>query len=214
MACQWRPFELHRTLGVTHKTAWFMAHRIRYAMARPPLVDKLTGTVEADETYIGGKATGKRGRGAANKTPVVTLVERDGEARSQVMKSVTGYNVREVLQGHMDPDATLYTDELNVYTKPGKEFAAHETVAHGKKEYSRGEVHINTAEGYFSQLKRSIDGTHHHVSERHLDRYLAEFDYRYTTRKMKDGERTELAIRKATGKRLLYEDPTDAERAD
>lgn len=200
-------FELHRTLGITHKSAWFMAHRIRYAMARPPLVDKLQGFVEADETYIGGKARGKRGRGAANKTPVVTLVERDGEARSQVMHTVTGENVGKVLREHMAPDATLYTDELNVYTKPGKEFAAHETVAHGQKEYSRGDVHINAAEGYFSQLKRSIDGTHHHVSERHLDRYLAEFDYRYSTRKLKDGERTEMAIRKAAGKRLRYDEP-------
>jgi transposase-like protein len=206
--------ELQRTLGVTYKSAWFMAHRIRYAMARPPLVDKLQGIVEADETYIGGKASGKRGRGAANKTPVVLLVERDGETRAQVMHTVTGANIGAVLREHVDTTTTLHTDELHVYAKPGKDFAAHETVAHGKGEYSRGDVHINTAEGYFSQLKRSIDGTHHHVSERHLDRYLAEFDYRYTTRKMKDGERTELAIRKFAGKRLLYEDPTEGEEEE
>lgn len=114
----------------------------------------------------------------------MTLVERDGEARSQVLHTVTGENVGAVLREHVDPKTTLFTDSYPIYTKPGKEFAAHETVNHGEGEYSRGAVHTNTAEGYFSQLKRSIDGTHHHVSERHLDRYLAEFDYRYTTRKM------------------------------
>jgi transposase-like protein len=198
-------YELHRTLGVAYRTAWFMAHRIREAMKLPPLVDKLAGTVEADETYIGGKAKGKRGRGALNKVPVVTLVERDGEARSQAMHAVTSANIDAVLSEQVDEQATIFTDELNVYTTPGKKFAAHETVAHGKGEYSRGEVHINTAEGYFSQLKRSIDGTHHHVSERHLPRYLAEFDYRYSTRKMKDGVRTEQTIRRAAGKRLRYQ---------
>ncbi len=203
--------ELQRTLGVTYKSAWFMAHRIRYAMARPPLVDKLQGIVEADETYIGGKTSGKRGRGAANKTPVVLLVERDGEARAQAMRPVTGENVGKVLREHVDPQTTLFTDSYQVYTKPGQEFAAHETVDHGKGEYSRGVVHTNTAEGYFSQLKRSIDGTHHHVSERHLDRYLAEFDYRYSTRKLKDGERTEMAIRKTAGKRLRYDEPMQEE---
>lgn len=205
--------ELHRTLGVTYKTAWFTAHRIRYAMARPPLVDKLNGEVEADETYIGGKAKGKRGRGAANKTPVLTLVERNGEARSQAMVAVTGENVKRVLREHVDLKSILFTDEFGVYKVPGKEFAAHETVEHGKGEYSRGKAHTNSAEGYFSQLKRSIDGTHHHVSERHLNRYLAEFDYRYSTRKLKDGERTELAIQRTTGKRLRYEEPAD-ERPD
>ncbi len=203
-------YELHRTLGITHKSAWFMAHRIREAMKLSPLVGKLQGTVEADETYIGGKAHGKRGRGAANKVPVVTLIERDGEARSQAMHAVTGENIGEVLREHVDSQATLYTDSYQVCTKPGKEFAAHETVNHSEGEYSRGAVHTNTAEGYFSQLKCSIDGTHHHVSERHLDRYLAEFDYRYSTRKLKDGERTEQAIRRTAGRRLRYEEPADS----
>lgn len=171
-------YELHRTLGITPRSAWFMAHRIRLAMAREPLVDMLRGTVEADETYIGGKAHGKRGRGAANKTPVFTLVERGGEVRSQVMHRITGENVRAVMHEHIDRSATLNTDSYAVYRKPGQDFAAHETVDHGAGEYVRGDAHVNTAEGYFSQLKRSIDGTHHHVSERHLDRYLAEFDYR------------------------------------
>ncbi len=201
--------ELHRTLGLAYRSAWFMAHRIRYAMARPPLVDKLRGVVEADETYIGGKAKGKRGRGALNKVPVLTLVERDGEARSQALKTVTGKDVRRVLREHVDTTAALMTDALAVYQEPGQDFASHDIVDHGRGEYSRGTAHVNTAEGFFSQLKRSIDGTHHHVSERHLDRYLAEFDYRYSTRKNKDGQRTEDVIRRTAGKRLRYEEPVE-----
>lgn len=184
-----------------------MAHRIREAMKRPPLLDKLQGTIEADETYIGGKAHGKRGRGALNKVPVVTLVERDGEARSQVMKHVTSANVAKTMQEQIEPSANIMTDAYPVYTPVGKKFASHETVDHGKKEYARGKVNTNTVEGYFSQLKRSIDGTHHHVSEKHLTRYLAEFDYRYTLRKVKDGERTEETIRRVAGKRLTYRAP-------
>ncbi len=198
--------ELHRTLGITYRSAWFMAHRIRYAMERPPLVDKLQGIVEADETYIGGKAHGKRGRGAENKTPIVTLVERDGEARSQVMKRVTGKNIKKVLHEHVDREATLMTDQLPVYVQPSKDFASHERVDHSQGEYVRGNAHTNTAEDYFSQLKRSIDGTYHHVSEQHLHRYLAEFDYRYNARKCKDGDRTEQAIKQVAGKRLTYSD--------
>ncbi len=200
-------YELHRVLGITHKSAWFMAHRIRYAMARSPLAEKLGtdgGAVEADETYIGGKAKGKRGRGALNKLPVVTLVARDGEARSQVMKHVTRDNLDAVLREHVDEAATLNTDSYHLYRKPGQRFVAHETVDHSRGEHARGAVHVNSAEGYFSQLKRSIDGTHHHVSERHLDKYLAEFDMRYSTRKMVDGERTIQAIRQVAGRRLTY----------
>lgn len=207
--------ELSRTLGIGYRAAWFMAHRIRYAMAPADVVqpvEKLSGIVEADETYVGGRAHGKRGRGAANKTPVVTLVERDGQARSQVMERVTGDNVGEVLRAQVETDATLMTDTFPVYTKPGQEFAEHETVDHGRKEYARTtesgkRAHINTAEGFFSQLKRSIDGTHHHVSAKHLHRYLAEFDYRYNARKVKDGERTVSAIQRMSGKRLTYRQP-------
>lgn len=171
--------ELGRQLGITQKSAWFMAHRIRLAMTREPLAEKLLEIVEADETYVGGKAHGKRGRGAAKKTAVLTLVERGGEARSQAMKRVTGESVRTVLQEHVDHKAVLMTDGYQVYRKPGQEFADHQTVDHGAGEYVRGEAHVNSAEGFFSQLKRSIDGTYHHVSERHLDRYLSEFDYRF-----------------------------------
>lgn len=194
---------------MSYKTAWFMAHRIRYAMGRSPLVDKLNGVVEADETYVGGKEKGKRGRPGkdSNKTPVVSLVEREGEVRSQVMANVSGKNLKEVLTNHVEPEAQLMTDSFVAYNEAGKAFASHETVDHSKDEYVRGDVYTNTVEGYFSQLKRSIDGTHHHVSEQHLDRYLAEFDYRYNTRKMKDGERTVQAVQKAAGKRMRYKEP-------
>jgi transposase-like protein len=206
--------ELSRQLDITVKSAWFMAHRIRYAMERPPLADKLAGTVEADETYFGGaaknmhKADRERritGRGMVDKIPVVTLVNREtGEARSQVMRTVTGENIGKVLHEHVSPSASLMTDTASVYPKAGKQFASHETVDHSAGEYVRGNAYTNTAEGFFSQLKRSIDGTHHHISERHLPRYLAEFDFRYTTRDALDSERAEQAIRKSAGRRLAY----------
>jgi len=209
--------ELSRTLGIAYKSAWHMAHRIRYAMTQPALAAKLQGTVESDETYIGGKRKGFATRQEAalhrmdNKTPVHTLVERGGEARSRVLQAVTGDTLGEALREQVEPSATLMTDELKAYRTLGREFAAHELVNHSAGEYARGAAHINTAEGFFSQLKRSIDGTHHHVSAWHLHRYLSEFDFRYSTRKMKDGERTERAIRQTAGKRLQYRATISAE---
>jgi transposase-like protein len=180
-------------------------------MDRPPLSNnaKLKGIIEADETYVGGKEKGKRGRPGkeSKKTPVVSLVERGGRVRSQVTTNVTGDTLGGLLTEHADPESRLMTDTFAAYKQPGKAFASHETVDHGKDEYVRGDVYTNTVEGYFSQLKRSIDGTHHSVSERHLPRYLGEFDYRYNTRKMKDGERTEQAIQQTAGKRLRYKSP-------
>jgi len=200
--------ELHRQLGVALKTAWFMAHRIREAMKRDPLAGMLTGTIEADETYIGGKRRGsRRGRPGpdSHKTAVSTLVSRDGEARSQVMERVTGDDLGKVLADNVEPEATLVTDEYAAYRKPGQGFAQHETVNHAQGEYGRGAVTTNTVEGFFSQLKRSIDGTHHHVTRRHLPRYLAEFDYRYSTRDLTDGQRTWRTIQQAGGRRLRYQ---------
>jgi len=123
------------------------------------------------------------------------------------MRQVTGKNIRKVLQEHIAPDATLMTDASGVYTESGADFKSHETVDHSKSEYVRGLAHSNTVEGYFSQLKRSIDGTYHHVSEQHLHRYLSEFDYRYNNRRTADGARTALAIRQSKGKRLSYRQP-------
>ena len=201
--------ELHRQLGIAERSAWFMAHRIRYAMTHESFDKPLEGTVEADETYVGGKAHGKRGRGAANKTPVVSLVERGGKVRSRVVTNVNSKNIKEVLQGNVSPDATLITDAYQVYTEPGKMFAAHEVVDHGKGEYVRGDAHTNTAEGFFSQFKRSLDGTHHHVSAKHLHRFTGEFDFCYNSREMTDGERTVLAIEQVAGKRLRYKGAVD-----
>ncbi len=205
--------ELGRKLGITQKSAWFMAQRIRFAMAHTSLEEKLTGTVEVDETYIGGleenkhaskKTAGTQGRSTKTKTPVLSSVQRGGKVYSTTMKTVSSKNIREILNEQVSHEAVLNTDTFPAYNSVGKEFAGHETVDHGAGEYVRGKAHTNTAEGYFSQLKRSLSGTFHHVSEKHLDRYLAEFDYRYNTRKEKDGDRTKNAIKRVAGKRLTY----------
>jgi transposase-like protein len=216
--------QLHRMLGITYKSAWFMCHRIRYAMEQPPFARKLTGTVEVDETYVGGKVrrSNKRqykpfdarkphtqkqtGRGS-DKTPVVSLVERGGEVRSFRIANVTGETLGTVIRHHVAGEAHLRTDSFPSYTRIGREYASHETVNH-QDEYVRGEVHTNTAENYFSILKRGIDGIYHHVSEAHLPRYLAEFDFRYNNRianGVNDAERTRRALMGAEGKRLTYQ---------
>ncbi len=203
--------ELHRGLGVAYKTAWFMAHRIRYAMTQSPLREHLRGEVEADETYLGGRHKGDQGRN--EKPPVVTVISREtGEARSRAVDRVSGGTLSRVLAEELHPDAILMTDRYPGYRRIGQEFAEHHTVDHAKKEYARTTYNsrrasTNTAEGFFSQLKRSIDGTHHHVSREHLHRYVTEYDYRYSTRKMSDGQRTMKVIRDAEGKRLTYRDP-------
>jgi transposase-like protein len=194
--------QLHRMLDITYKSAWFMAHRIRHVMKQTPFGDKLGGIVEADETYIGGKS---RGRGQlAVKTPVFALVERGGRVRSFTMPMVTATNLKRSIQEHVHADAKLMTDEHPGYTRIGKDFADHQTVNHSKKEYARGEAGTNTVEGYFSLLKRGLTGTYHHVSPRHLHRYLDEFNFRYNARKEDDATRAFLAVQRTEGKRLQY----------
>lgn len=196
--------QLHRTLGITYKSAWFMAHRIRHGMTQVLPVEKLTGTVEADETYIGGREQG-RGTGAtSNKTPVFALVQRGGQVRSLVMPRVTVKNLKTVIRDNVNREAQLMTDSFIGYRWLNKEFAGHEMVNHHAKEYVRGSAHTNTVEGYFSLLKRGITGTYHHVGAKHLHRYLAEFDFRYNARKVTDLERSILAFRGTEGKRLQY----------
>jgi transposase-like protein len=198
--------QLHRMLGVTYKSAWFMAHRIRWAMTQEPLASKLSGIVEADETYVSGGqgATGRHGRGE-HQVPVFTLVERGGRARSFVPERVTAVNVEAILSRHASPDSEIMTDEGVWYKHVGRHFKkGHQTVAHSKGEYARGIVHTNTVEGFLSLLKRGIVGTFHHVSARHLHRYLAEFDFRYSLRSVTDGERAALLAKAAEGKRLAF----------
>lgn len=142
-----------------------------------------------------------------NKTPVVTLVQRGGEVRSQIMRRVTGAIIgKRLLRKSVTRLSTPRADSAHLNGRPGKQFARQESVNHRTGEYVRGFAHINTAEDYFGQLKRSMDGTHHHISADHVHRYLSEFDFRYRTRKTQDGERTMLAIRNAEGKRLRYRD--------
>jgi len=204
--------QLHRQLGVTYKTAWFMAHRIRAAMFDPKAgpIGGQNKTVEADETFVGGKAKNR----AYAKTPpkkqaVMTLVERDGEARSQHVADVTAKTLRPKIVTVADRKSYLMTDELKSYIGVGKEFSGHGTVNHSNDEYVRGVFwHTNTVENYFSILKRGIYGVYQHVSEAHLHRYLGEFDFRYNNRSglgVNDAARAARAIAGASGKRLTYQ---------
>lgn len=204
--------QLHRTLGVTYKTAWFMAHRIRLAMREAPLADKLNGVVEVDETYVGGKMRGgKRGRGSENKTPVFALVQRGGQLRAHKVQNVTAVTLKTAIRNNVERDAVIMSDSFKAYTGLEKEFAGHEVVDHGTGEYVRGNAYTNTAEGWFALLKRGVTGTFHHVSEQHLDRYVDEFAFRYNNRDVSDAERTVKALRKIEGKRLHYKDVSKAE---
>jgi len=198
-------------LGSYH-TALFLCHRIRFALADIFPTQKLSGIVEADETYLGGKMRGN-GRGyVGNKTPVVSLIERGGRVRSRVVDLVTGATITKLLKEHVDEEAHLHTDESGVYTKVGHDFASHETVNHSVEQYARTaengvRVTTNTAEGFFGNSKRSIDGTHHNISHKHTGLYFAELDHKYNTRKMTDGERTVVGIRRMEGKRLMLHAP-------
>ena len=208
--------ELGRKLGITQKSAWFMAQRIRFGMAHTSLEEKLGGNVEVDETYVGGleknkhaskKTPNTQGRSVKTKTPVLSAIESNGKVYSQVLAgTVSSKNIREVLNERVSKKATLNTDTFPAYNEVGKEYEKHNVVDHGAGEYVNGTAYTNNAEGYFSQLKRSLSGTFHSVSAKHLDRYLAEFDYRYNTRGEKDGTRMVEAIKKVNGKRLQYKD--------
>lgn len=205
--------QLHRMLGVTYKTAWFMAHRIREAMkdSDPTPMGGKGEIVEADETYLGSSGyefhNGKgwqMKRGVAEKKKVLTLVERGGRARSIMAEQITGKVVRHFLVTNADRKSVLMTDESPLYNRVGKEFIRHFTVNHAKGEYARGFSSTNTVEGYFSIFKRGMIGTYQHCGEQHLQRYLHEFDFRYSHRDLSDAERAEVAVAGGTGKRLMY----------
>lgn len=198
--------QLQRMLGLgSYKSAWHMAHRIRYAMAQQPLKGLLSGTVESDETWIGGKVkAGRKGPMLENKTAVQALIRRDGPMRARAIGRVTVKNLRASFDELVSNDATLYTDQLQGYKPLARRFAKHESVNHSIGEYSRGDVHVNSAESFFALLKRGVHGTFHHVSKAHLQRYCDEFSFRWNHRETADAERTESALRLAPGCRLNY----------
>lgn len=199
--------QLHRMIGVTYKTAWFMAHRLREAMreGKAAEVGGDNKVVEADETYIGGKAKNRAFKEPPKKEAVIALVERDGKVRSKHVPNVTAKTVRDVLVTQASRKSFLMTDESPVYRKVGKEYRGHGSVNHSIDEYVRGGFyHTNTVENYFSILKRGINGVYQAVSAKHLKRYLGEFDFRYNFRNVDDWSRTAEAIRGIEGKRLTY----------
>jgi len=206
--------QIGRMLGISPKSSWFMCHRIRESLReiKGPMGGPMS-TVEADETFIGGKDKWKHKRkragrvGGAAKEPVFSLVERGGQVRSTHVDAVGAETLRPILLAQTTRDTRLMTDKSSAYKMVSNEFRAHGRVDHGIGEYVRGDVHTNTIEGYFSILKRGITGVYHHVSATHLKRYLAEFDYRYNERKglgVSDFERFAKSVKGIMGKRMTY----------
>lgn len=213
--------QIKRQTGLSYKSALFLMHRIRFAMTPDDGRERLlTGTVEVDETFVGGaprkysrtsrkrirEATGNKGakmpRRRNPKVPVLAMLERGGEVRAMVCPVVNAKNVREMMLQHVSTNAHLMTDESTLYPKTGKPFASHQAVKHSLWEYVRGDVHTNSIESFFSRLKRQMYGTHHAVSRKHLHRYVAEVAFKHNTRHMEDGERTITAIQGGEGKKL------------
>jgi len=219
--------QLHRELGCQYNTAWFLHHRVMEAMRRggldlPPMGGGGEGkVVEADETYFGNVPEAKRPKltttgkpfsknphyAIGRKRTVIALVERGGDVRSFSVPTAHADVVVDIVRKNIARETRLHTDESKLYRVVGREFEAHETVNHSRKEYARGDVTTNTVEGYFSIFKRGMRGVYQHCAEKHLHRYLAEFDFRYNTRKITDMERTIAAVRSGEGKRLTYHQP-------
>lgn len=214
--------QLHRMLGVTYKTAWFMTHRIREAM-RPGEDGYGSGplggegkTVEADETVVGRKAKNKAFKPPAKKQIVMSLVERGGEVRSFHIANTSHKTIKPVLYTQIERASKLMTDQAQFYKEPGATFTKHSTVNHSINEYVRDDDHTNTVESYFGILKRGIMGSYHQVSEAHLKRYLCEFDFRYNHREAAgfgDAARADQALKGISGKRLEYRRINEASNA-
>jgi transposase-like protein len=200
--------QIHRMIGVTYKTAWFMTHRIREAMKDPKFTRMLGGggnVVEVDETYWGNKGKQRKGaRGFAHKEKIFSLVERGGDVRSFHVPTVAADSLRPIMSEQIDKKTDIVTDDFQAYKGVKDEFASHGAVKHSRGEYVRGKIHTNTIENYFSILKRGLRGVYQHVSAHHLRRYIGEFDFRYNHRKMSDAERTAIALKGIVGKRVLY----------
>ncbi len=214
--------QLMRNLELgSYRTAWFMSHRIRYAMKQEPLTSMLTGTIEMDETYIGGKLRcgthgrrpGKRPKDylspVANKVAVVSVLQRGGRVQSLHVERVTAKNLKPIVNQMVAKDARLMTDTSTVLASAGSK-RKHFKVNHSVGEYVRWEkgvvITTNAVEGYFANLKRGIDGVYHQVGKQHLHRYLSEFDFRYNARDVSDGQRSLLAVQGTAGKRLMLRD--------
>jgi hypothetical protein len=205
--------QLHRTLEITYKSAWFLAHRIREAM-RSGALSPMGGSgrfVEVDETIIGHQAGAnwktERAHGAQFRNVVLTLVERDGSARSFHVDGTTVGTLGPIIRANINRESHFMTDQASWYKGIGREFASHGSVEHQRKEYVRGNIHTNTVEGYYSIFKRGMKGVYQHCSEKHLHRYLAEFDFRYSHRVRlgySDEARALSALKGISGKRLLY----------
>jgi len=203
--------QLHRSLGITYKSAWFMSHRIREAMRDPVFVRQLGGvgkTVEVDETFWGNKKRrkGLPGRGWAHKEKVFSLVERGGDVRSFHVPAVTANTLQPIMRQQIAQTTNIMSDDWAGYGGIDKEFASHEVVKHSSGEYVRGVIHTNTIENYFSILKRGLVGIFQHVGANHLKRYVGEFDFRYNNRRLSDLERSNIVLKGIAGKRLLYRD--------
>lgn len=204
--------QLHRMLNTSYEAAWFLFHRLREAAVDldPSPLGGEDKVIEADESYIGGKARNKAYGPPPKKMAVFTLVERDGEARSRHVANVDAKTLRETIVTQVSRKSHLHTDESGVYWKVGKEFKTHQTVVHSADEYVRDDVYTNTVESFFALLKRAVYGQFHHISEAHLHRYLAEADFKYNTRSalgIEDAERADRLLRGTKGKRLLYRQP-------
>lgn len=200
--------ELQRLLEIgCYGTALFMAHRIRYALKAESYADKLSGIIEADECFVSRTSTGQGQGGKGKPVPVMALVQRGGSVRSQVLPTVCGANLKQAIRDNVQICSEVHTDANMAYRGLEPKFT-HKTVKHCAGEFSRheGESVVTTAsvESFFSLLKRGVIGTFHHVSPQHLHLYLAEFDHRYACRKITDGERTDIGLTKAAGKRLIY----------
>jgi transposase-like protein len=213
--------QLHRMLGITYKSAWFMAHRIREAM-RDTGTEPMGGkgkVVEADETYLGNlpahkapirKNPNRPKHGPHHKRAIVSLVERGGKARSFYAETAHVEKVAKIVRENIAKESRLHTDTSSVYKKVGQEFAEHAAVNHFEKEFARGDVTTNNIEGFFSIFKRGMKGVYQHCSEKHLHRYLAEFDFRYSNRArlgINDTDRADNALKGIVGKRLTYRYP-------
>jgi transposase-like protein len=209
--------QLQRMIGTNYETAWFLFHRLRECAIDPKRgpIGGENKVVEADETYIGGKArNARRGKPVPKKHAVFSLVERDGEVRSFHVTNVNAKTLRPILTTTASRKSYLMTDDSSVYPKIGEEYAGHGTVNHNADEYVRGTFwYTNTVESYFALLKRGMMGSFHNVSEAHLFRYLAEFDFRHNNRKATDAERAETLLKGAKGKRLMYQQSSQAANA-